>query len=486
MAVKPQSGLVRLPTWGVQHQWIRLAWANGRAEAVWEPRVERICKALDVLEVASVYHGLRNSAIVFRAPDELADMVPEVLKHGCVALPLSIQGDAGTGQTQATQYVPGRPSWFRTVVTREPQAWTDVASNRLVNDVRIGELLGYPKCCIEFYKRVWIEEDWRDLTYRMAEGGTDGPVEANMLLRWVGLRFVRHLPCSFRCEETVRIAREYEALGKTLGFTEEMTWLREALSWNVEWTSLHGIAEIRTPILKISTDTDPLANKAVVRKPGTVYPEEGATGLEFPFEPPTKLKVTESKSFKAALAVAPAGPGEWTENGFQSEQAMNSAHATLLMALRQVPVTPSSVLDLGCGNGKLLERIATLFPAATLHGVELERERARHAYERLVHAFIHNCNIFDFDQWAQQSYDLIIFMPGRLNETPVLGNRMRMIAELCKAKYVLQYAYGDRKAEGFAASLGFDTLYEFDNENAKVQLLENIALCQKADLVTTV
>jgi hypothetical protein len=51
----------------------------------------------------------------------------------------------------------------------------------------------------------------------------------------------------------------------------------------VEWSSLHGISETKTPILKMSSNTDAIDTKVVVRLSGTVYPDEGATGMGFPY-----------------------------------------------------------------------------------------------------------------------------------------------------------------------------------------------------------
>jgi hypothetical protein len=73
-------------------------------------------------------------------------------------------------------------------------------------------------------------------------------------------------------------------LGGCRRFRSGGYWCREILSWPAEWSSLHGIAEIRTPILKISTNTDAVDTTCVVRFLGSGYPEEGAFGLAFPYQ----------------------------------------------------------------------------------------------------------------------------------------------------------------------------------------------------------
>ena len=72
------------------------------------------------------------------------------------------------------------------------------------------------------------------------------------------------------------------ALGRELGFGAEIEWLGEILGWPLEWSALHGIAEIKTPVLRASARTDATPRKYVVRWEGESYPEGGASGLRFP------------------------------------------------------------------------------------------------------------------------------------------------------------------------------------------------------------
>jgi hypothetical protein len=80
-----------------------------------------------------------------------------------------------------------------------------------------------------------------------------------------------------------------------------MEWLTEILTWPVEWSALHGIAEIKTPVLKVSTNTDATALKYVVQRKGASYPVEGAHGLKFPYQTPQRLPLTDSRGFKQGL-----------------------------------------------------------------------------------------------------------------------------------------------------------------------------------------
>lgn len=47
-----------------------------------------------------------------------------------------------------------------------------------------------------------------------------------------------------------------------------------------------------------------------------------------------------------------------------------------------IPIRPSSIADIGCGNGNLIECITRVYPEATVHGVDLSEECLEHARER--------------------------------------------------------------------------------------------------------
>ena len=153
-----------------------------------------------------------------------------------------------------------------------------------------------------------------------------GVPQTNLLWKWLGLRPVSHTPCRFDCPETIAQADAVWALARELGFDEEIGWLTEILSWPVEWSSLHGIAEIRTPVLKICTRTDATKRRRSVRWTARdgAYPAEGARGVRFPYVTPRKPLLTVTAGYRRGLentsangtrstsvaSVDPLGPSE--------------------------------------------------------------------------------------------------------------------------------------------------------------------------------
>lgn len=425
----------------------RTIWATGAARRAWEPRIQAFGQAWSQLEKLSVVTEMRPSCLITATPQELLEISLYAASKGLVALPMSREGAMGT-YSATPQPVTSESDWrYRVVLTRPALAadWYDAWSAG--NNDKIGRLLGFPDCCREFFQRTWVDEKMVDTSWAMGGAmGTEeelskvsGSPEGNILLRWLGVRLVPHLPCSFDCEHSAEFGRRFVELGRENGFSDEMDTALEMLSWPVEWSALHGIAEVKTPILKIVTRTDATAGKLVVQREGTTYPAEGVTGLGFPYKPNPKLQLSKLRSFKKSVE----DRGLWTENGFSSLEAMTSSHDALIAALPEIP-KGGRILDLGCGNGALLSRIAGARKDLELHGVELEQDRVLSAAGRFVEAIVYWGDIFDLNGgWRTSHFDVVIFMPGRLEE--VSPKKAGELVDWLRtnADSVLLYAYGD-------------------------------------------
>jgi len=465
-------GMERLPF--VLPDFTRFAWVSDAARNVWEPRLNRLSEAWSEIEWRSVLAGARSCAVVIASPEEFLTLGPRWAEEGLSALPIEMMGASGQAYSATTVgYTPGEPYVFRFVVGRPGDVAAFKKDWDAGDDEAIGNHLGYPSCCREFFRRVWVDEAMVDTTWPMAvaSAATDGagsidltgPPQSNILWRWMGVRAVPHLPCRFDCDATVDLADQLIAVGRDNGFGEEMDWLLEILSWPAQWSALHGIAEIRTPILKVSTRTDATPSRYVVQRHGDRYPAEGARGLDFPYRVPVKLHLTETRGFRRGLehAAAPSdGHPAWfaSDNGFSSVTAMRDAHAPIVEAATEALAgRGGDIIDLGCGNGALLEEIVKVTADVVPHGIDSDSVRVDHA-RTLQPEFADNFVVGDlFDDnrlWSDvHRFALAIVMPGRLLEVDerhaeVLRERLR---DRCDR--VLVYAYGDWLADTDLADL---------------------------------
>lgn len=264
----------------------RVSWVSLEAQQAWAERVQRLGEVADEIQWRAVAEGVFACALLPEAATgRMAD-------YDLETRPL---GD-GSGQC-----VVGRPDDVATFLA----AWdrSDAAA--------MSRALGQPACCFDFQRRAWVERGLEDTTWPMAlAGGTrisertremTGPPQTNVLWRCLGVRLVPHLPCGLTCPATLALADQMAEVGRRAGLAEEVGWMTEILSWPVEWSSLHGIAEIRTPVLRISTRTDPLARTYIVRRLGSSYPKEGANALRFPYRQDRVPLLTLSHSFRRGL-----------------------------------------------------------------------------------------------------------------------------------------------------------------------------------------
>jgi SAM-dependent methyltransferase len=452
----------RLPF--VLSDFTRFMWVSDRAREVWAPRLQRITRAWLEIEWRAVVAGVRPCAITSVSPNGLVSDAARWIDHGLAALPLEMQGIGTTYANTAIAVEPGRPFAFRTVVGRLDDLQAFRAAWKVSDEATLGRLLGYPACCTAFFRRVWVEDAMVDTTWPMALASTgasngirtvvvSGAPEANILWRWMGARAVPHLPCRVDCQPTVDLARRFLDVGRDAGYREEMDWLLEILGWPVEWSALHGIAEIRTPILKVSTRTDATPCAYVVRRPGATYPDDGARGLRFPYATPARPHLTTSLSFRRgmaqALPVSETRPAWYaTDNGFPSVDAMDSAHAPIVaLAVATLGTAGGSVLDLGCGNGALLAKVHHATTGVIPVGIDHDPERIAHACV-LLPQFADNFRVGDMAEsempWVDgRRYALALLMPGRLIE----AGRERAVSLRARLQTacdrILLYAYGE-------------------------------------------
>jgi hypothetical protein len=271
---------------------VRRAWASAAAESTWSSRFLRIRAAVNRVEWMSVVRGLRPCAL-FQLPSQ------EIEPRSSL---WAAEGLAWRRLSESTQRI---GAWWLDADLPRAASCVVVVGRQRDNDEferaweaedhkSIGDLLGYPLCCRLFFEEVSIAYRCLDTVWAMSERESriedrtrgrlvDGPVASNILLQSLGLRAIPHCPCNFGCRQTARLAEDLNAIAAEVGNEEEYTWLGSILAWPAEWSALHGIAEIRTPILKLCTPTDATAGEYLVRWKGASLPVEAARGLRFPY-----------------------------------------------------------------------------------------------------------------------------------------------------------------------------------------------------------
>jgi hypothetical protein len=293
---------------------MRVSWVSECAGARWRVRFAAIRAAWSQIELRSVVAGLRRAAITATSAEDLECTTRNWEMQGLAVLPLELRVRSSHYISRQTAARESGPLEFAVAVVI-PEALEELRSVWERQDqLGIADLLGYPRCCAAAFRARFERHPMRDPTWPMAVASSDSirkerrtiaihpTPEANVLLRWLHARAVPHLPCCFGCEASIALGRNLIALGARSGFEEEINWLAEVLAWPVEWSALHGMAEIRTPVCRVMADTDYSNSRYVVQYLGTAWPDDGAQGLAFPYQNARAGRLTGSSGFRRGLA----------------------------------------------------------------------------------------------------------------------------------------------------------------------------------------
>lgn len=147
------------------------------------------------------------------------------------------------------------------------------ASRNGCDHKKIAELLGYPKCCADFFAKVW-KEGYYDPIWQAAEN-TKGARKkgnrielasngyANSSMRYFGLRIVPQLTCSFQCKASEKQAKIFLDVMKELD-SKAAKFLLDYLGGNSTWSVLHGIAQVETEDFLGVTNSMPTEEKYTI------------------------------------------------------------------------------------------------------------------------------------------------------------------------------------------------------------------------------
>jgi len=490
------------------HDFARADWANDCSREIWATRIERVGRVWSHLEVLSVASELRGCCLMHVTPEALVRKSAEWIELGLTALPLGCFGARPDGYT--TQSKPnglGRPFTYAVAIGRPDKLRMFKQAFQQTNHDAIGRLLGYPACCREFFQKAWVERQLSDPTWPMAaqtrgavvngsEITLDAGTASNVLWRWLGVRLVPHLPCNFNCGATEIFGQNWLRLGKDAGYSAEMAWMTEILSWPVEWTALHGLGKVKSSIVSMTIPTDATPVKHSVRARGAGHPEWDARGDKIPFQTGRSLASSRAPSLEMEShrrsALKPGVQSDdqswiYVDNGFRSREAMDRAHARIVeLSVNALQLCGgaenASVLDLGCGNGMLLSKIAGRLRNIP-YGIDVRPHCIAHAKSLMPEYF---SNFYAGDMFrsmmpweSRRRYDLIILMIGRLLEV-CKETAMELLAEIkSNGGQLLIYSYDNveqrwkRSFLEIAQSFGL-TVSDFDVEG-------NLALARFSD-----
>jgi len=270
----------------------RVVWLSEPARAAWEAAIPRVASLVSELEILSVAHGHRRCAWQTFGEGSLPSNAGKWARMGLVSLPVRYTANFEGFAHRHAAPEPGKAKSVCVIISRslkDAVRFAD-AHHRGDHDTQ-GELLGFPACCRNFFNDVW-GQGFYDPVWQAAcntsgvilqgnNARVNGHPLVHPLLRYLGLRVGFHIPHSFDCAETIRLAEERLALAATVDPDTTML-LRALLSMPVSWDCYHGIAVVRTPIFYLINSSVPAAERHVIELSGAFIPHEAVAGTEWP------------------------------------------------------------------------------------------------------------------------------------------------------------------------------------------------------------
>jgi hypothetical protein len=271
---------------------VRLSWVSDAAQTLW---VEHLVRIRDIWpHVAMQYcrETADHCALLTLPSWQVFPLQAAARQANIGFVVLGVRGQAIPAYAQADQTPASGKAFNYDVAFGQAELLAKIARHWERGDFAAAyQRAGYSACCLEFFhanrNQYRIDPLWQIsggtsteslLSRQIPSGGLAYP-----FWRWLQLEPIRLLPCSFTCAAMQALHTEWLSVAKTFGYREEIAWLNEIYNWPVEWTSLHGIAEVRTPIVKLCGTSDAFDEKHTLQLFGAAYPEVGAAGVSFPY-----------------------------------------------------------------------------------------------------------------------------------------------------------------------------------------------------------
>lgn len=275
----------------------RIQWASRQIKDKYEPKMTMAGNLFHSLEQASVQYELRKVTTGHITHDLFDAYQKSLLKKGLFFLAIQKVGAYSGVANKHPEVVEGKPWNYYGVIARTTEDAEAFAHAGEIGDhLTQGALLGYPSCCTHafsdrmskrYYDPTWEQASALENEHIKEKNNNiikvkKTPWETNNILRPFSINLMFQQGCSLCCLESLQIARSWIELAqknKLEGLREMELFLRLPY----EWDNLRGIAYIKTPLFKISTNSTPYTKKKIVQVDGTYFPEDAPTNANFPW-----------------------------------------------------------------------------------------------------------------------------------------------------------------------------------------------------------
>lgn len=271
---------------------IDIEYTTPDAKIEWARKISQ-ANILANLEHDTVKHGVRPCGLLFEIdPARLDALVSQYGQHGLVLQPIARVAVAN-GSFRHFASPPAKDEAYRLkcVIARNARdAEQFAAAERERDDLRIGEMLGYPPCCTRFFASAWRQGCF-DPIWQTAANTPDDAVRSRSVrqdhhgqvvetsivlpanpeactisscLRYIGVRITSHFACAANCAASIAIANRRIDLARRLQMRVDAA--LELLRLPCRWECQDGTALVSTPAFSFRVQSMPYKVKHTVQQ----------------------------------------------------------------------------------------------------------------------------------------------------------------------------------------------------------------------------
>jgi tRNA A58 N-methylase Trm61 len=164
---------------------------------------------------------------------------------------------------------------------------------------------------------------------------------------------------------------------------------------------------------------------------------------------------------------------------------MDAFHSPIIELAQRLMCEPGgTVLDLGCGNGVLLQNIHKAVPHSVVYGIDCDPERIAHAHILMPEfaSHVRSGNLLSDPEYlwsTNRQFMVAILMPGHLVAAPAAKVERLKSRLMTQCRHVITYCYQDwilrhNSLEKLAAAAGLNVKPIYTSDLVSTALLDSI------------
>ncbi len=283
---------------------VKIAWNDNATKNQYSDMLEKVKRLSFDAEYEMVKRGLRKANVYHMTPRNFDVEIEKITRDGLVFLPM-VRSKSYNGFSH--RHYPVNELDFNCFVygvvaqnLETAQKFCD--ASKVGDHVTQGELLGYPKCCSEAFQKNWANgvldpcfEAAINTNYSVRYQNkvlVEGDGLTNVMLRYFGVKVIPFFPCSYTCEEALKVADVWFDLMKSMDSDVAAVAL-DLLNQPLTWSLYKQIIYISTTRFKGIVNGYECADRKDI-----IWNAENKETKELPFLKPIEVELQGESSIQ--------------------------------------------------------------------------------------------------------------------------------------------------------------------------------------------